>query len=588
MVTEKISCEECEDLSCSITSVPTLDGLQDTVHKLRYAASDKETWSQTVLRTANAISMSEKTPELCAKFGQAYYNMMVRFDFVPGGRILRNSGKPKGNLLNCFVLGVEDNIESIALDWYGPGMIVSKYGGGIGFNVSSLRPEGEQLKTQGNNSFATGPVSFVDGLNHVLRLIRGGGDRRAAGLALLEVWHPEIFKFINSKHEDGKLENFNLSVGVNDAFIKAVRGGKDWELAFGSKKYKTIKATELWDYIVKHAWEVSEPGIINFEKMQRENNLWYCDTISSTNPCGELPLPVNSACCLGSINLSNMYDEKKNEVNWKKLRDTIALSVRFLDSVLDVSYYPITQIGLNVQAARRIGLGTMGLHHLMLKLGIKEYGSDEALEFIDEFYRRFRDISYLASSALALEKGSFDKFVAEKFLQGTFPSTLPRRVRTSIRENGMRNGTVLSIAPTGTIGLLAGTSQSLEPIFAPIYKRKYYEGREVKEVTEFDTLFKDFVVKGKDVSHFIGATEVSPKHHIEVQSTVQQYVDNSISKTINIEKDYPIGKLSYLLLDNIDDIKGTTIYRRGSRKSEILTPCEYKLPNEQLLKLLKK
>jgi len=282
-----------------------------------------------------------------------------------------------------------------------------------------------------------------------------------------------------------------------------------------------------------------------------------------------------------------MYDTKKNEVNWKKLRETISLAVRFLDNVLDVTYYPITEIGLNVQAARRIGLGTMGLHHLMLKLGIKEYGSYEALEFIDDFYRRFRDVSYLSSTALAQEKGTFDKFIADKFLQGSFVSALPRRIRKGIKAMGIRNGTILSIAPTGTIGLLAGTSQGLEPIFAPIYKRKYYVGGDVKEVTEWDTLFKEFVLAGKDVGHFNGAYDVSPSQHLEVQNTVQQYIDNSISKTINIAHDYPQAKLSSLLLDHIEEIKGTTVYRSGCKGKEILTPCEYKMPKDSLLKLLK-
>lgn len=588
MVTEKAHCEDCEDMSCSITQSPTLAGLQSKVHKLRYAASDNEEWAQTVGRASLAIAMAEKTPELRTQFSQLYYDMMIGFDFVPGGRILRNCGKVRGNLLNCFVLAVEDNIRSIALDWYGRSMIVSKHGGGLGFNASPLRPEGAPLMSQGNDSFATGPVSFIQGLNYILRLIRGGGDRRAAGLAMLEAWHPEIYKFISCKSVDGEFENFNLSVGVTDAFIKAIKGDKEWDLTFGSKVYKTVKARELWDFIVHHAWEVSEPGIINIDKMQRENNLWYCEQISSTNPCGELPLPANAACCLGSINLSNMYDDKRSEVNWKKVRDTINLAIRFLDSVLDVTYYPITQIGINVQASRRIGLGTMGMHHLMLKLGIKEYGSDEALEFMDDFYRRFRDMSYLASSALGKEKGSFDRFVVDKYLQGPFVSTLPRRVRNEIRENGMRNGTVISIAPTGTIGLLANTSQGIEPIFSPIYKRKYYDGGDIKEVTEWDPLFKDFVLQGKNVDHFIGATEISPKHHLEVQSTVQQYVDNAISKTINIETDYPKAKLSSLLLEHIGDIKGTTVYRRGSKKEEILTPCEYKLPAATLMKILEK
>lgn len=909
-IQEQSHCEECEGLECSISQSPTLAGLQSKVHKLRYAASDQETWGQTAYRAANAIAMAEQTPELKAKYTGLYANTINALDFIPGGRILRNAGKVKGSLLNCFVLGVEDTIESIANDLYAKALIISKYGGGIGFNASSLRPEGEELKSQGSNSRSSGTVSFIDGLDHILNLIKGGGDRRAAGLAMLEIWHPETFNFIKAKYEDGRLPNFNLSVGVTESFIKAVKGDKEWELKYGNKVYKTVLARELWDYIVKHTWEVSEPGIINIDKMQRDNNLWYSDTIASTNPCvsgdtliltdggyfpiedlvginvkiwdgmewtlvkpeitghnqnmftikfsngeeitctryhkfilkdgselaaenlcigdklskfdmplinfddsyngygdpytqgffcgdgwfhtekswnciclygtkmellekldyihhreeqngnriflrisnhylprdfvpsfkctindkllyfsgicdsdgtvtndgsiqissvnfeylkalkrmlntlgvdchivtmheegirempngkggkseylcqkcyrlllpawqvkklinvgfkthrlklrdtiidrdckrfikvveiiddgridkkvycfknhingtgvfngiktaqcGELPLPVNSACCLGSINLSNMYDVKRNEVNWKKLRETIALSIRFLDSVLDVTYYPITEIGLNVQAARRIGLGTMGLHHLMLKLGIKEYGSDEALEFIDDFYRRFRDVSYTVSTLLAEEKGSFDKFISDKYLQGNFVSTLPRRIRKNIKALGIRNGTILSIAPTGTIGLLAGTSQGLEPIFSPIYKRKYYEGGTIREVEEWDPLFKDFVLQGKDVSHFIGAYEVSPSQHLEVQNTVQQYIDNSISKTINIANDYPKEKLSVLLLDHIEEIKGTTVYRGGSKGKEILTPCEYKMPKEQLLALLKK
>lgn len=588
METDKVYCEECEDLSCSITSAPTLKGLQETVHKLRYAASEHETWQQTVSRTANAIAVAEATPELRNQYAGMYERVMLPMDFVPGGRILRNAGKVKGNLLNCFVLGVEDNIESIANDLYAKALIVSKYGGGIGFNASSLRPGGEELKSQGANSMASGTISFIDGLNHILNLIKGGGDRRAAGKADLFVWHPEIYNFINAKREDGKLSNFNLSVGVTNSFVKAVKSDKEWELIFGNKVYQTVRARDLWDCIVSHTWEVSEPGIMNYDNMQCYNNLWYCDTIASTNPCGELPLPVNSACCLGSINLNHMYDAKKNEVNWRKLRETIIVAVRFLDSVLDVTYYPITEIGLNVQGARRIGLGTMGLHHLMLKLGIKEYGSDEALDFIDDFYRRFRDIAYLASTTLSQEKGPFDKFVADKFLQGMFVSTLPRRIKKNIKEMGIRNGTVISIAPTGTIGLLAGTSQGVEPIFAPIYNRKYFDGGDIKEVTEWDSLFREFVKQGRDVSHFIGSTEVSPEQHLEVQSTVQQYVDNSISKTINIECDYSKQQLGSLLLDHINDIKGTTVYRRGSRQNEILTPCEYKMPVEQLAKMITK
>lgn len=579
-------CVECTDLQCDITDQKTLEGLSNDIFRLRYASTRTETWEQACARTATAIGANEsngKKDDYIAHFRRILHNR----DFIPGGRILRNAGRVKGMLMNCFVLGVDDNIESIGTELYAKALIISKYGGGIGGDFSPLRPKGDTLISQGEDTSSSGLVSFLDGLNYILRLIKGGGDRRAAGLALLGCWHPALYDFIKYKLKDGNGENFNLSIGITGEFIDAIKKDKDWHFTFNNRTYRTKRAREVWEHLTLHTWKVAEPGLLNLDKISQENNLYYIEPLSSTNPCGEVPLPIHGSCCLGSINLSNFYNPKTNGINWQALKQTISLGVRFLDNVLDVSYYPIHDIELTTQSSRRIGLGTMGLHHLMLKMGIKQYGSDEALEFIDDFYRRFRDTAYMASIDLAKERRPFEKFIADKYLKGSFVSRLPRRIRKSIREVGIRNATIISIAPTGTTSLLAGTSQGIEPIFSPIYKRKYYEGDSIKEVREMDGLFREFILAGKDTSHFVGAYDVTPEQHLEVQTTIQQYVDNAISKTINIRKDYPQKKLSDLLLAHIDEIKGTTVYREGCKGKEILTPCDHKLPKDQLLKMAK-
>jgi ribonucleoside-diphosphate reductase alpha chain len=556
-----------------------LGGLSENIFKLRYAFTKKEDFPTACGRTAHAIASAEvdKNGKL-AQITKEYEGILSSRDFIPGGRTLRNAGRAMGMLLNCFVLGVDDNMDSIG-ELFKNVMIVSSWGGGVGVDFSNVRPPGDVLKTKSGN--ASGAVSFMIALNAVGEVIKIGGSRRIALMGLMRCDHPEILNFISSKTEEGKLEYFNISVGITDAFIDAVKKNKNWQLKFGNKVYKTIKAKKLWDYIVKNAWNKGEPGIINLDNMHKYNNLYYCEPLSSTNPCGEVPLPVGGACCLGSINLSNMYDEAKNDVDWKKLKSTIRTSVRFLDNVLDVTHYPLQEIGLTVRQTRRIGLGTMGLHYLMLKLGIKDYGSSEALEFMDDLYSQFRNHAYMASVELAKEKGPFEKFKAEPFVKGQFVRTLPRRIRKQIEEFGIRNATVLSMPPTGTTSLLAGVSQGLEPLFHPRYKRRYYDtdkkGRhQTRETIEYDPLFSQFREEGRDTSHFLGGYEVSPEQHIEVQATVQQYVDSAISKTILIANKFPAKRLGEVLLKHIGDIKGTTIYREGSRGEEVLIPMPYK------------
>jgi ribonucleoside-diphosphate reductase alpha chain len=366
-----------------------------------------------------------------------------------------------------------------------------------------------------------------------------------------------------------------------------------WSLKFGNKEDKGIRARELWDMMVESAWKCGDPGFVNLDNIRDMNPTYYCETIEATNPCGEIILPRYGSCCLGSINLNEMYCERTNSVDWDRLKETINVAVRFLDDVLDVTYYPLPEIELTSTASRRIGLGIMGLHYLLLKMGIKKYGSDESLEVMDDLFNKFRDYAYLASIELAKEKGAFGKFDLQKYLEGEFAKGLPRRVISKLKKVGIRNGAVLSMPPTGTTSLVAGVSSGIESIFAPVHIRKYNSGSKngkpvMKDSYEVDRLFKQFVEEDKDTSHFVGAYEVTPDEHMEVQATCQKYVDNSISKTINMKHNYSKEQLSELLLEHLPHIKGTTLYREGCKGTEILTPIDHtKMSKEKILKGVK-
>jgi ribonucleoside-diphosphate reductase alpha chain len=572
------NCEEC-DIG--------LGGTQEEIFKLRYAFDETETWKGLSERVGGVISLAEPEEvrgEWAARFIETINNMY----FIPAGRIIKNAGRKKGMLINCYVLGVDDNRESIGLLW-NEFFVLSGTGGGVGTNWSNVRPIGDAVKGAGGVS--SGVMSFVKVKNVVAGTVKIGGQRRAAGLDLLRCDHPEIFDFIKAKVKEGELENSNISVGITNEFIDAVKKNKDWHLRFGNKIYKTVKAKKLWDFIISNAWKCGDPGLVNLDNMTGSNPTYYCETIEAPNPCGEVPLSRYTCCDLGSINLSEHYNPVTNNVNWTRLNDTICTAVRFLDNVLDVTCYPLKQIEMASLSTRKIGLGVMGLHYLLLKMGIKDYGSDESLEFMDELFNKIRDYAYLASIDLAKEKGAFEKFDMQKYLKGTFVKTLPRRVTSKLKEYGIRNGAVLSMPPTGTTSLVAGVSQGLESIFAPVYKRKFNAGEKdgktkMREILVVDNLFRQFVSEGKDTSHFIGAYQISPWEHMEVQTTCQKYVDNSISKTINMRRDFPKKDLSKLLLEHLPEIKGTTLYREGCKGTEILVPVDHtKMTKEEILNI---
>jgi len=384
-------CEECRT---------DLGGSRDEIFKLRYAFSPEEDWKTACDRVSRVIGSAENgglREEWIPKFKEILEN----FYFIPGGRIIRNSGRQRGMLLNCFALDVEDNRESIGL-LFNEGFVVSGSGGGIGINWSKLRPIGDMIHTAGGVS--SGAISFMEALDGIGNTVESGGQRRAAFIAVLNATHPEVFDFLKAKVIENRLTHFNISVGITNEFLKAVKRNKNWDLTFGTKVYNTVPARELWDMIVENAWKCADPGILNITNLQKYNNLWWCEDLQTTNPCGEIPLPPYGSCCLGSINLSEMYDPITNGVNWSKFKEVVTISVRFLDNVLDVTDYPIKKIELSSRATRRIGLGVMGLHYLLLKMGIKNYGSDESLEFMDELFNKMRDYAYLASVKLAEEK----------------------------------------------------------------------------------------------------------------------------------------------------------------------------------------
>lgn len=572
------NCEECEI---------GLGGNREEIFKLRYAFDENESWKRLSERVSSVIGVAEREEER-NKWTPRFMEIINNMYFIPAGRIMKNAGRKKGMLINCYVLGVDDNRESIGLLW-NEFFVLSGTGGGVGTNWSNVRPLGDAVRGAGGVS--SGVLSFMKVKNTVAGTVKIGGQRRAAGLDLLRCDHPEIFDFIKAKVREGELENSNISVGITGEFVDAVKKNREWDLRFGNKVYKTVKARKLWDFIIHHAWRCGDPGLVNLDNLVGANPTYYCETIEAPNPCGEVPLSRYTCCDLGSVNLSEHYNATTNSVNWTRLNDTICVAVRFLDNVLDVTCYPLKKIEMASLSTRKIGLGVMGLHYLLLKMGIKDYGSDESLEFMDELFNKIRDYAYLASIDLAREKGAFEKFDMNKYLDGIFVKTLPRRVIAKLRKYGIRNGTVLSMPPTGTTSLVAGVSQGLEPIFSPVYKRRFNVGDEkgktkMKEILGVDNLFREFVREGKDVSHFVGAYQISPHKHMEVQTTCQKYVDNSISKTINMRKDFPKKELSELLLEYLPEIKGTTLYREGCKGTEILTPVDHtKMTKEEILNI---
>lgn len=541
--------------------------LAEIIHKERYAYHGEATWSDTALRDAGAIAKAEPEDQY-GFWVETFHKTLENFDFIPGGRIITNAGKPKQYMMNCNLIDVEDSRESIG-EMLKEILVISGTGGGVGLSFSKIRPKGAPITTSGG--YSSGAVSFMECADVVAGTIKTGGGRRAALMMSLSVYHPDILDFLHVKLDLGKLTNANISVEIDNKFIEAVKQDASWDLVWAGKVCKTVKAKDIWNILIDNAWKSGEPGILNMEHIREMSNTEYFAPVTSTNPCGEQPLEPYGSCCLGSINLSNFAREKNLDI--QGFKKAIEVGVRFLDDVITVNDFPLEKIKSNSTANRRIGLGLTGLHYAMLKLGIR-YGSDEGLAFVEKAYEILRNHSYWTSAQLAAEKGSFAKFDKEKYLNMPFVKSLPAKIRNEIREKGIRNVCLNTQAPTGTTSLLANVSSGIEPIFAPVYERKYFSGDERKSEIIADELFSTWAEEGKDISHFEGSHDITPEWHIKVQEAAQRYIDSAISKTINLPNDYKAKELSALLLKYMPNLKGVTLYRDGTRGDSPLTPLD--------------
>jgi ribonucleoside-diphosphate reductase alpha chain len=533
---------------------------------------ENENWRSFSRRVASAPAEIEKDKEL---YKEKFSEMVYEMDFLGGGRILRNSGRAKGSMLNCFHLPCGDSIEEIG-DFIKESLILWAEGGGVGTSFSQLRPKGDLIKGKGGAS--TGPVSFIEAANAVSLTIESGGARRAAALGSLSVSHPDIFDFIDAKIVHGKISNFNISVEITNHFIDCVENNSDWALEFNNKLYRTVKAREIWNKIVENMIKHAEPGILNMDNVT-ENNSWYFAPVTGVNPCGEATLSPHESCDLGSLVLPHFVDNNGN-TNWPKLKETIFLSVRFLDNVLDVNKYVITKIKDVSHDGRRIGVGIMGLAEYLFKKKIK-YGSEESLLQIQELMTFIRDNCYLASIEISKEKGPFPKFDRDLYLSSPFVKNLPKEIQTEIYKNGIRNVTLMAIAPTGTISLLPEVSSSIEPLFAKSFIRRDRAGNRVY----IHPLYENLITETHKIPRwFVDAYDLSPSEHFLVQRVVQKFVDGAVSKTINLPKGTTEEQLSELLLNNIKYVKGVTVYVDGSRPGQILN----RMSDGQVIAYLKK
>jgi ribonucleoside-diphosphate reductase alpha chain len=526
-----------------------------------------ETWEECTRRVGTEAGRVENGN--ANKYIEDFSEMIYNMDFLPGGRILRNSRRARGSLFNCYVLPVGDSREEIG-QWLKDALILWGEGGGVGCNMSFLRPRGAQIKGVGGNS--SGPVSFLEASDAVAGTIESGGSRRAAALACMHVSHPDILEFIDAKLTHGKLSHYNISVAVDENFLEAVESDKDWQFKFAQQNYGTIKAREIWDKVIENMVKCAEPGLLNWRNLQ-SNNSYYFDPILSTNPCGEVPLGSYGVCNLGSLVLSN-FVKGRTTTNWKKMEYVLRLAVRFLDNIIDINKYVLKEIDINAHNGRRIGIGVMGLAEYLFAKKLR-YGSKEAIYEVERLMRFIRDIVYEESIKLAMEKGAFPKFDPVNYGKAHFVRTLPAAMRMSIKKHGIRNVTLMAVAPTGTISLLPEVTSGIEPLFLKAYLRS----DRVSDRMYVHPIYKEALLNGteKEVKEwFVDTSDLDPADHFETQAIIQKYVDGALSKTINLPEDTTPEELSDLTLEYIYDLKGVTVYVDKSREGQILNKVSEK------------
>jgi ribonucleoside-diphosphate reductase alpha chain len=543
----------------------------------------EDTWR----RVARAVAAPENDTE---RWAERFYRAMSDFQFLPAGRVVAGAGAGRQvTLFNCFVMGeIPDDMGGIFAHLREASLTMQQ-GGGIGYDFSTLRPRGAPVKGVGAD--ASGPLSFMDVWDAMCRTIMSAGHRRGAMMATMRCDHPDIEAFIDAKADPARLRNFNLSVLVTDAFIRAVRNDAAWPLSFGGKVYRTLPARALWDRMMRATYDYAEPGVVFIDRINAQNNLAYCEEISATNPCGEQPLPAHGACLLGSINLARLVDKPftaEARLDVARLEALTASAVRFLDNAIDISNYPLPAQEKEAKAKRRIGLGVTGLADALILTGVR-YGTPEAVALAESWMAAIEHAAYRASAELAREKGAFPLYDAERLLAAPSVQRLPEDVRDAIARHGMRNGLVTSIAPTGTISLLAGNvSSGIEPVFDFRYERRVLErdGSSRTEAVEdyAHALYRQmFGAKAALTPAFVTAEELTPRAHLEMQAALQRHVDSSISKTINCPADISFAAFQDIYLEAYDlGLKGCTTYRPNAVTGAVLSRSAEAKPAQPL------
>ena len=539
-----------------------------------------ETVEELFRRVAGAIAASDRRYDEnadCEALADSFYRMMTNLEFLPNSPTLMNAGRPLGQLSACFVLPVEDTMEGI-FETIKQAALIHKSGGGTGFSFSRLRPCGSAVNSTGG--VASGPISFMKVFNMATEAVKQGGTRRGANMGILRVDHPDIMEFIHCKTNNKEITNFNISVGLTEKFMNAVEAGKDYELVdpHGGRVTGTLNSRDVFECIVVAAWHIGEPGIIFLDRLNRDNVVPKAGEIESTNPCGEQPLLPYESCNLGSINLTKMLREENGvySFDWDKLKATAKKAVHFLDNVIDANKYPLKEIDFMTKQTRKVGLGVMGWADALLRLKIP-YNSEQAVRLAETVMRAVTEAGREESRELAKARGTFPLFQ-----ESTLDQELPQR-----------NATVTTIAPTGTLSLLASCSSGVEPIFGYVYIRNIMDGTEMIEVNPIlrevleerglysDELMKKIAKQGslegieeipEEIRRvFVSAHEVSPEFHIRMQAAFQRHTDNAVSKTVNFcnsatrEEVAEVYKLAFRL-----GCKGVTIYRDGSRSEQVL------------------
>jgi ribonucleoside-diphosphate reductase alpha chain len=573
-------------------AAPIAEQIWDMKYRLKKADGTiiDQTVEDTWRRIARALAEPEGLDGAGGIWEDRFYEALEDFKFIPAGRIVAGAGTGRNvTLFNCFVMGtIPDSMDGI-FSHLREAALTMQAGGGIGYDFSTLRPKGAHVK--GVDSDASGPLTFMDCWDAMCRTVMSAGSRRGAMMATMRCDHPDIEDFITAKRDPARLRMFNMSVLVTDDFMEAVEHGTPWALKFEGKEYRLVDARVLWKKIMQSTYDQAEPGVIFIDRINKANNLGYCETISATNPCGEQPLPPYGACLLGSINLVPFIKNAfrlTRKLDQAELRKTVRTAVRMMDNVVDVSRFPLEQQEKEANAKRRIGLGVTGLANALMMLGIR-YGSENAVKATDRIMRMIAEEAYLASVDLAKEKGAFPLFNAEEFLKSENMVNMPENVRNAVKEHGIRNALLTSIAPTGTISLYAGNvSSGIEPVFAHSYTRKVLQpdGSKTEErvvdyaVAEFERQYPGQPLP----DYFVTAQDLSPMDHVRMQAAAQRWVDSSISKTVNVPEDILFEDFQEVYLEAYrSGCKGCTTYRPNAITGSVLSVEPKKEEPENLI-----